>query len=48
MVCFLCGKSGHVSASCPYRPRWYDTAFSLAFAVAITAGWIAQALGFGR
>lgn len=44
MICFLCGKDGHVSSSCPQRPRLIDRAITVIFAITVTAvirfGWV--------
>jgi zinc knuckle protein len=39
MVCFLCNKEGHVSASCPYRPRLLDKAIAIVALAFILGGY---------
>lgn len=44
MICFLCGKEGHVSASCPMRPRPIDILISLLLVAGILFGYAKQML----
>lgn len=39
MVCFLCGREGHVSASCPQRPRLFDRVIAVVALLFIAAGY---------
>lgn len=45
MMCSICNREGHTASSCPYRPRWRDTAISLFVVILFICGWAMQARG---
>lgn len=41
-VCTICGSHWHRASKCPYRACWLDKAIAIAFALAVTGGWVMQ------